>query len=56
MLVYCSKSLIELKGKNLDHLGFWEVTFMLFACGFILDEYAQAKEHGWSSEYQGIIF
>lgn len=42
--------LISPVDQDLDHLGPWEMIFMVFAAGFILDEYAQAKEHGWSSE------
>ncbi|KAL5504342.1 hypothetical protein ACEPAH_8416 [Sanghuangporus vaninii] len=34
--------------QNVKHFGTWEGIFVVFALAFLLDEYAQAREHGWS--------
>ncbi|KAL5526362.1 hypothetical protein ACEPAF_8085 [Sanghuangporus sanghuang] len=36
--------------QNAKHFGTWEGIFVVFALAFLLDEYAQAREHGWSSK------
>ena len=33
--------------RVLDSVGKWEAIFVLFAFAFLLEEYAQAREHGW---------
>ncbi|KAH8112747.1 receptor-activated Ca2+-permeable cation channel [Phellopilus nigrolimitatus] len=44
MLTFC----LCLSNQDFDKLGKWEGVFIVFALGFVLEEYAQAREHGWS--------
>ncbi|KAK1924838.1 hypothetical protein DB88DRAFT_534891 [Papiliotrema laurentii] len=34
--------------KDLNHLKWVEVVFIIFTAGFMLDEYATSQEHGWT--------
>ncbi|KAI5119644.1 hypothetical protein M0805_009005 [Coniferiporia weirii] len=43
MLTFC----LCLSNQDFDHLGKWEGAFIIFALAFVLEEYAQAREHGW---------
>ena len=36
------------KDQTLDALGPYEIVFMVFAAGFVLNEYSQAMENGWT--------
>ncbi|THH07159.1 hypothetical protein EW145_g3575 [Phellinidium pouzarii] len=44
MLTFC----LCLSNQDFAQLGKWEGTFIIFAMAFLLEEYAQAREHGWS--------
>ncbi|EJD07018.1 receptor-activated Ca2+-permeable cation channel [Fomitiporia mediterranea MF3/22] len=43
MLTFC----LCLSQRDFMQLGIWEIVFIVFAFAFLLEEYAQAREHGW---------
>lgn len=37
--------------KNYEHMVWSEILFIVFAFGFLLDEFTAAQEHGWDSRF-----
>lgn len=37
--------------KKFDYMVWPEILFIIFAFGFLLDEFTAAQEHGWTSAY-----
>ena len=51
-----SKALLTaLPDRVLETVDKWEAVFVLFAFAFLLEEYAQAREHGWGGELRDVL-
>lgn len=43
--------LTSVSGRDLHHLTVVEIIYIVFSFGFILDEFAASKEHGWAGTF-----
>lgn len=41
--------------RSLSYPNAVEVVFVIFTLGFILEEFAASKEHGWTGELERVI-
>lgn len=41
--------------RNTENPAFWEIAFIILASAFSLEEYTQANEHGWISQFPSIL-
>lgn len=47
--------LISYAAKNSERMNAPEILFIVFSCGFVLEEFAASQEHGWAGKSCTVI-